>query len=646
MRGLKKKKSLQYITSLLQKYPHAFYIKVMGASVIEITRPARSKLYPDAARSFIANKVANDVSLIRDLASITEAEMAQIECNALVEIKELEVIASERARFEKERKENKYREILDRYPHGVERYKSQNQTLNTEIILRNESIIEEFEAQHRILSYYKRFEEKQNSHAEVFCDRIKTRLPEWSCTLYIISIPTRPPVFELIHCKIPHSYACPVCFDETCEFVQDIKLRSSVIVPMLQDCRIEIKHEYYDAVLEQIKSVPDSYVYLVQNGFEVDQGKFLDFHFAYLKSRLRESKILFCEDESEIPLCALPNLFIVEVLSREDLFGNLVFLSQTLKQITYISIIQEVSSEEMKKHVVNSNDRAHNQIIEYFDAAQELEEELPPSFLFPQESLDISERKRFLEIIRDSPNAFLEYIRLHPDYTKRAIFKRERLLVDREEMLARVRRMVSQEGDFRYFKLLRFYKSDADDIMKYLLDNGVSCFYHFTDKDNIDSIRKYGGLFSWWFCKNNGIVIPKAGGDSTSRSLDVKHRLENYVRLSFCDDHPLSFRRQQEGATLAILKISTEVAIFRDTLFSNINATDSLHTHGPALEDLKRVDMAAVKQRFVPKDSPFFKMHQAEILVKTFIPLEYILNIDNPVLMTRGIEACESLICE
>lgn len=173
-------------------------------------------------------------------------------------------------------------------------------------------------------------------------------------------------------------------------------------------------------------------------------------------------------------------------------------------------------------------------------------------------------------------------------------------------------------------------KTDYEDFKKLLQDNGISYLYHFTDRRNLDSIRKNGGLYSWYYCQNNNIDIPYPGGDSNSKYLDQSFGLQDYVRLSFCEDHPMSWRLQQEGYDLVLLKVKIDAAWINNTIFSDINAADKMHHHGGTLEDLKKVDFNSTKLHYVRKDSPFFKSHQAEVLVRTFLPLEYIINIDNP----------------
>lgn len=173
-------------------------------------------------------------------------------------------------------------------------------------------------------------------------------------------------------------------------------------------------------------------------------------------------------------------------------------------------------------------------------------------------------------------------------------------------------------------------KSEYQEILKILKENGVVYLYHFTDRRNLESIRKHGGLFSWQTCLNKGINIPYAGGDGNSRLLDRRHGLQDYVRLSLCNDHPMMWRLKQMGYDLVLLKIKVDAAVLRDTLFSDMNATDNQHSHGGSLQDLKKIKFSATKRRYVSRDDADFKYHQAEVMVKTFIPAEYIVNLDYP----------------
>ena len=192
---------------------------------------------------------------------------------------------------------------------------------------------------------------------------------------------------------------------------------------------------------------------------------------------------------------------------------------------------------------------------------------------------------------------------------------------------ARRKEQKEQEERQRLESLSSELKDDWQNILQVLEENGIRYLYHFTDKRNIPSIIRHGGLLSWHYCDTHNIKIPCQGGDYDSRELDKKYGLEDYVRLSFCDDHPMMYRLKQSGSEIKLLKIKIDVALLKDTQFSDINAADKLHTHGKSLEHLKMVDFDATKMHYVSKESPSFKPHQAEVMVKTFVPLKYIVNI-------------------
>ena len=173
------------------------------------------------------------------------------------------------------------------------------------------------------------------------------------------------------------------------------------------------------------------------------------------------------------------------------------------------------------------------------------------------------------------------------------------------------------------------YKHDTEQILSILRNKNIRYLYHFTSIKNIPSIKKNNGLFSWDYMERHGISIPVAGGDSMSRDLDLRYNLQDYVRLSFCSDHPMAYRLKKEGERIVLLLIDIRAAAFSGTQYSDMNAADSRHHHGPNLSDLERVDFNAVKRTYVSSSDPDFKTHQAEVMVKTYIPSEYILNLDD-----------------
>lgn len=210
--------------------------------------------------------------------------------------------------------------------------------------------------------------------------------------------------------------------------------------------------------------------------------------------------------------------------------------------------------------------------------------------------------------------------------------KRERARKYEEEL--REKEKVQQEEISRLNGLYLSLKPDASEIVKYLKDNGVYYLYHFTEASNVPLIKSRKGLYSWSYLLSHGMKIPSPGGNDTSRGLDRDKGLEDYVRLSLCKSHPMAYRLYQESegrANLVLLKIKIDVAMFESTLFSDVNATDKRAQIGSDKVFLyEHIDINAISLDWCWGSDPRFKKRQAEVMVKTFIPIKYIINLDNP----------------
>lgn len=173
-------------------------------------------------------------------------------------------------------------------------------------------------------------------------------------------------------------------------------------------------------------------------------------------------------------------------------------------------------------------------------------------------------------------------------------------------------------------------KFDEKQIRQYLLDNGIDCFYHFTERENIENIKRNGGICSLKYCLLNAIEVSTKGDMTVLRDTDAYYNLEDYTRLSFCERHPLIKKRQAAGADLVLLKIKIDVAWRYDTLFADRDAAKP-HHQGGTIDDLKLVRMDAVHKRNLDEWDPDYDYNQAEVMVKSIVPIEFIVNIDNPI---------------
>lgn len=232
-------------------------------------------------------------------------------------------------------------------------------------------------------------------------------------------------------------------------------------------------------------------------------------------------------------------------------------------------------------------------------------------------------KKRQAELLRQQQE---EAERIRIEQEKK--LEQQRIAREQAEAIRKIEEAKKAEKENK-LKALLTKKFNWRDFQKVLQENGITAFYHFTDYHNLKSIKENNGLYSWHYADSNGIIINFPGGDTLSRDLDKRYGLQDYVRVSFCTDHPMQYRLQQRGRNLALLEVDIEVAYYENTIFCNINATDSSHKKGKELEDLERIRFSATKRRYVSREDSDFKHHQAEVLVKTWIPLEHITNINN-----------------
>jgi len=172
------------------------------------------------------------------------------------------------------------------------------------------------------------------------------------------------------------------------------------------------------------------------------------------------------------------------------------------------------------------------------------------------------------------------------------------------------------------------YKEDWLEIKRIVQQNNITKLYHFTDRANLQSIRERGGLFSWQDLENMNVKIPAQGGNDLSKQLDLNRCLQSYVRLSFVANPPMLYFAKKDGRILnpVILEIDPTVIFFKNTLYSDSNATSNKANTGGDLSSFKKIKFEILKQ--VRWDGEEEKHYwQAEIMVKNNIPITLIKNL-------------------
>ena len=176
------------------------------------------------------------------------------------------------------------------------------------------------------------------------------------------------------------------------------------------------------------------------------------------------------------------------------------------------------------------------------------------------------------------------------------------------------------------------YKNNYDEFKKLIEQHHITTLYHFTDRENLESIINNGGLYSWADCEQKGISISKPGGSMDSRDLDRRDNLQNFVRVSFVREHPMMYVAMNDGriSNPVVLEIDPEVIYWQDSLYADRNATKNGAHVGSSIDDFSQLHFNSFKaKKHFDLDADEQKFYQAEVLVKNHIPLQFIKNIGN-----------------
>lgn len=110
----------------------------------------------------------------------------------------------------------------------------------------------------------------------------------------------------------------------------------------------------------------------------------------------------------------------------------------------------------------------------------------------------------------------------------------------------------------------------------------IPVLYHFTDRRNLDLIRKHGGLHPRADLMNLKVEVPAPGGNQWSQDADEVKGMGRYVHLCFRNNHPMEYLARQDGRITdsIFLEIHPSVLQFEGVRFtadvSNKSGVDSV----------------------------------------------------------------------
>lgn len=325
-----------------------------------------------------------------------------------------------------------------------------------------------------------------------------------------------------------------------------------------------------------------------------------------------------------------------------DSLDALLKQNNLLKQFQDREIARKKKAEQHKKEVRTTLDKIaillnQDKLDESKTLIAQIQNQIKSSYTHEIERLEKSKQKlkdRELQIFvkrqqEEQKRREEEAKRLREEVERREKAEKEKREREEIELNAKLEK---RQQEREKLETLLVKKPNWQDFQQILQQNEITTLYHFTDIANIRSIKEHGGLFSWYYCDMNGIDIPLPGGGSLSRDLDKRYYLQDYVRVSFTRNHPMMYVAKNDNRIKnpVILEIKLDVAYLENTCFADMNATKNGHTQGANLDNLKVIHFRTVKQpNHFDLDESEKPYYQAEVLVKTWIPIKYITNINN-----------------
>ncbi len=181
----------------------------------------------------------------------------------------------------------------------------------------------------------------------------------------------------------------------------------------------------------------------------------------------------------------------------------------------------------------------------------------------------------------------------------------------------------------------------AREILDRLQREQVRQLYHFTAVENLPLICEIQALCSKGTLEKLGRWPIVSGGDDLSHSLDKYHGNWDKVSLNLTPFTPMVYRKKREHQ-LCFLVIQNDVAGWRDTIFTDTNATKTGHRRQEGLAGLDMVDFNVIRSITRPNDPNWKHCVQAEVLVTDRIPLELVTKI---VFASRASETYAEHLC-
>lgn len=165
---------------------------------------------------------------------------------------------------------------------------------------------------------------------------------------------------------------------------------------------------------------------------------------------------------------------------------------------------------------------------------------------------------------------------------------------------------------------------EADAILEHLKKEEIAFLYHFTSVNNLPVILREKGLYSKEkLLANNLLLSVESGGNTLSHNLDSRNNNWDKISLSLTPYLPMAYHKKREQH-LCYFVLRPEIAALSGVVFTDTNAARNDHMRGEGLQGLNQIHFEIVRSITRVDKETWKKYIQAEVLIPTQIPFEYV----------------------
>lgn len=154
----------------------------------------------------------------------------------------------------------------------------------------------------------------------------------------------------------------------------------------------------------------------------------------------------------------------------------------------------------------------------------------------------------------------------------------------------------------------------------------IRLFYHFTDLQNVDSIKRHG-LLSMRELRNRGLAVTP-GGNDWSLEADQACGMDAYVHLCFRRNHSMEYKARKAGRQMRFIEVDPAVIEIPGVMVSDDVANQSGVIPRPAAEMLDELDLEVIYSRTRWADpliqARLRQVERYEVLVPDHVPVDLI----------------------